>query len=188
MRIHRQIELHNRGTIPFEELDRDLYDRTAEENGLSANPFATFSESRFAKERPLAVETPFELQLPNAARVRGRIDAIYTGGEVVDFKTGRGPSRPEARVQMEAYGLAVAETGLAEPPLQLTFAFLGDGLLEETEQADGAWLSEAGSHLMEITDAITAEEFGATPSDLCRSCDFLRFCVPGRGWVNENPE
>ncbi|MFQ5965994.1 MAG: PD-(D/E)XK nuclease family protein [Acidimicrobiia bacterium] len=189
--IHRRIELHNSGMVPFEELEADLYDRTTDEgvSGGRGDPFEAFMGSRFAEVLPRWVEIPFELQLGPSTRVRGRIDAIYTNGttEVVDFKTGKGPSSRAARVQLEAYGLAVAETGLAEPPFQLTFAFLGQGVSEESEQADTAWLGNARSHLTKLTEAIQARNYDATPSYSCHSCDFLRFCEPGRDWVDLHP-
>ncbi len=183
-RVHRQIELRNLGMVPFEEMSVDLYDVTVGEEP-AGDPFQAFERSRFAAAKPRYVEVPFELALRNGARIRGRADAVYVDGitEVVDFKTGRPPSSPEAKTQLEAYALALVETGLATPPMRVTFAFLGGGIFEESEDVDAAWIDDARSHLEALTSAIGTGEFPATPSSSCRSCDFVRFCEQGRAWL-----
>ena len=75
--------------------------------------------SRFASDRPLAVEAPFELPIGEAV-VRGRIDAVYGTDdhwEVVDFKSGRPSDDPAVDLQLDAYAVAVA-AGALGPALQ----------------------------------------------------------------------
>lgn len=67
-----------------------------------------FLESPWAARSPVAVETPFELNL-DGVLVRGRIDAVFAepggGYVVVDWKTGRADLR-RAKAQLSVYRLA----------------------------------------------------------------------------------
>jgi DNA helicase-2/ATP-dependent DNA helicase PcrA len=194
--LHRRIELHHRAGLPFEEVEEALYDLTADEGHRRrrGDPFAAFLASRFAALSPLLVEAPFELAV-GEARVAGRIDAVYAdaegGWEVVDFKSGRRRRDPARRVQLEAYAVAVAEAGLADPPppsARVTFAHLGGGRLEEeSEEVDAAWLSGARAHLAELTARAAAGERFPSPSASCRTCDFTRFCPEGTAWLAAHP-
>jgi DNA helicase II / ATP-dependent DNA helicase PcrA len=187
--VHRRIELHHKGIVPLDDVEPGLYDLPggdAEYASESASAFTTFSVSRFATLRPVLVEAPFEIRLGDSVRVRGRVDAIYgdeAGWEVVDFKSGRPSADPSARVQLEAYALAVRRGAFStEAPelLSVTFAYLGDGLVERTEQVDAGWLQRAEEHLEDLASQIRAEQFDPVPSASCRRCDFLSFCPTGQ--------
>ncbi len=187
--LHRRIELHQRGQVPFEELEPDLYDAPDETTGPGG--YVVFQQSRFAADRPALIEAPFVLKLDNGYRVRGRIDAVYVDNgdwEIVDFKSGS-PSHEEARiVQLEAYAVAAhqADLGIPSPvSTQVTFAYLGGGLNEETHEADEIWLTDAIDHLISLTGSIEAGEFPERPGERCTSCDFLHFCAPGQKWMAE---
>ncbi len=191
--VHRRIELHNRGAVPLEEAGEDLYDLDpVGDRGSGGDPFGAFRRSRFAETSPLLVETPFDLAI-GQGRVRGRIDAVYPlppdAWEVVDFKSGVPFESPAARVQLEAYAVAITEVGLSDVPdrLRVTFAYLGDGLTEISEDVDAQWLDEARGHLEELMEAISAERFQPTPSPACQRCDFLRFCPAGREYLASAP-
>lgn len=72
-----------------------------------------FLESAWADRVPVDVEVPFATRIAGMG-VRGRVDAIFAdpdgGVTVVDWKTGRPPTRPEpAAVQLACYRLAIAE-------------------------------------------------------------------------------
>ncbi len=188
--LHRRIELHNRGSMPLEEAGHDFYDLPA-----GAVPetrrggFAAFKKSRFAAVRPLAVEAPFELKV-NDALITGRIDAVYEPEpglwEIVDFKSGSPWRDPASLVQLEAYAVAVQDAGFPAGPPQhtkVTFAFLGNGLTEHTEDADGAWLASARRHLGQLVAGAAGADHAPTPSEACRQCDFARFCPEGTAWL-----
>ena len=182
--IHRRIELHQLGQVPFDDLEPDLYDVVGEDEGPGA--YATYEASRFA-ERPAAfVEAPFAFVLDNGYRVRGRIDAIYVEGghwEVVDFKTGKLKADSHRMVQLQAYAVAVEEVDFADrkpDTVDVTFAYLGDGLGEVTARADRDWVSQARAHLVTLTSRIDSGEFEPTPGEWCRNCDFLQFCEAGK--------
>lgn len=189
--LHRRIELHNRGVVPFEDLEGIEYDVSpGEAFTRTGDPYARFLASRFAKQRPLLVETPFVLRLDQAT-VRGRVDAVYSAQpeewEVVDFKSGR-PGDPNARVQLEAYAVAASQgalTGSIPGRLRVTFAFLGSDE-EQTESVDQAWLEEAQRHLEQLLDGIKAKRFEPSPSVSCRGCDFINSCPAGKGWIAAN--
>ncbi len=93
------------------------------------------------------------------------------------------------QVQLRAYALAAHEAGLAPRPpehLQVTFAYLGNGLTEVTEEVDAAWLTAARAQLARIVDGVLGARWDPAPSSACRSCDFLRFCPAGRDWIDAN--
>jgi len=191
LELHRRIELHNRGMVPFEDLEPQLYDRTPDEDTASSGGERTgwgaFLESPYADRIPVHVEAPFELRISESARIRGRIDAVYGDGadrwEIVDFKSGRRSHRPSSQVQLQAYALAARQSGLgAAPPesLKVSFVYLGDGLDVVSEEADGAWMERAEQRVTELVEGIRSERFQTVPSPACRSCDFLSFCKAGQ--------
>ena len=191
--VHRRIELHNRGAVPLEDFDSISYDLSPGESlpaPTRADPFTTFQRSRFATDRARFVEVPFELHLGENGRVRGRVDAIYEPEErtweVVDFKSGSPTDNPASRVQLEAYAIAVHEVRFAPnrpDNLRVTFAYLGDGLAEVTEEVDSDWLVAARQHLEELLGHIRDQRWEPSPSSMCRRCDFLRFCPAGKEWM-----
>jgi DNA helicase-2/ATP-dependent DNA helicase PcrA len=185
--IHRRIELHQRGQVPFDELEPDLYDvidADGIDDGISA--YRAYEGSRFALRKAELIEAPFTIALANGYRVRGRIDAVYTDGghwEVVDFKSGRPKDDPALIVQLQAYSVAVTDLDLGPPKpqtLEVTFAYLGGGLELDTTRADEDWVESARTTLTDLTDLIEAGEFSANPGGWCQNCDFLQFCVPGQ--------
>jgi predicted RecB family nuclease len=187
--IHRRIELHQRGQIPFDELTPDLYDAVGEA-GHGPGAFQAYEGSRFASARADLVEAPFTVELDNGYRVRGRIDAVYTDGghwEVVDFKSGRRSEDPSRIVQLQAYAVAATalDLGIGHPEsIDVSFAYLGDGLDVVTTTADPAWIGSAKDRLIALTNDIAAGEFTESPGEWCRSCDFLQFCEPGQRGVS----
>ena len=190
--LHRRIEMHHRGAIPFDDLDEELYDVVpAESEGANEtkSAFATFSQSRFAATAPVLIEAPFDLRFQDGARIRGRIDAVYRHGagrwEIVDFKSGRPARNPAAMIQLEAYAIAAHDTDLiagSVDQLDVTFAYLGDGLTERRESVSDEWLDGARSRLTLLVGSIESELFDAQPSLACENCDFLKFCEEGREW------
>ena len=182
--LHRRIELHQRGQVPFEEISEDLYDAPGE--AIGEGGFTAFLGSRFAETDADLVEAPFTLRLDNDFKVRGRVDAIYiadTSWEIVDFKSGR-PKDDDARlVQLEAYAIAAEEVDFGRPKpeaIDVTFAYLGGGLNEQTIPATAEWRSSARQHLIDLTDSIDAAKYAESTGSWCKSCDFLQFCEPGQ--------
>jgi DNA helicase-2/ATP-dependent DNA helicase PcrA len=191
--VHRRIELHHRGEVPledFESVDYDVGPGEVEQAGK--RPFDAFLESRFAQEKPILIEAPFDLRI-GSSTVRGRIDAVYAPEpdhwEIVDFKSGRPSKLAATAVQLEAYAVAAQEvhftTRLPEI-IDVTFAYLGDGLATVSERADDEWIDRARGHLSSLIEAIDAEVWEAAPSSACGHCDFSRFCEAGTRWLEDD--
>jgi DNA helicase II / ATP-dependent DNA helicase PcrA len=204
--LHRRIELHNRGVVPLDEAAEAGYDLVAEGAGdpdgdpggggdraaavAVPDAYAAFTGSRFASSRPVLVEAPFDLVV-DGARVSGRVDAVYRHDdglvEIVDFKSGRAGGAEPRRVQLQAYAVAAFDGALELAPperLAVTFAFFGSGEVEEeSEEVDAAWLEEARNRLGDLVTVAADPPYPETPSPACRSCDFLRFCDPGRAFL-----
>ncbi len=187
--VHRQIELHQRGQVPFEEFGDDLYDRAPSERAEGPAPFQAYEESRFATQRAAMIEAPFTVELEPGQKVRGRIDAIYRTGsdwEIVDFKSGRRSEDSSRIVQLQAYAVAALEVNFGIPTperLTVTFAYLGGGLEEVSYEANEGWLSEARRSIAEIVAGIDRRSWDARPGPWCGDCDFLRFCSEGQAEV-----
>ena len=193
--LHRRIELHNRGMVPFDELEDDLYDRSPDE-GL-AKPESTgggwkaFLGSRYATRTPIHVEIPFELRLSDDTWIRGRVDAVYPHGdrgwEIVDFKSGRRSDRASRDVQLQAYAVAADHESLGSPrpeSLRVSFVYLGDGLDVVDQEVDQTWLAEARERILRLVEDIRAGRFEPTPSTACRTCDFRNFCEEGKQFLS----
>ncbi len=187
--IHRRIELHQRGHVPLDLVDADLYDFDDAGDGGGPSAMDTYLGSRFAGARATLIEAPFVFALDNGYRVRGRIDAVYTDGrrwEVVDFKSGRMRDDPARLVQLQAYAVAVEQLdfGLTKPEeVVVTFAYLGGGGAEVSHLADQQWLAHARADLTTYTGAISEGRFPESPGEWCSGCDFLRFCETGQEFL-----
>jgi DNA helicase-2/ATP-dependent DNA helicase PcrA len=187
--LHRRIELHQRGQVPFEELEPELYDVPDEVEGGGGGGFRAFIDSRYGKAPAALVEAPFTIRLDSGYQVRGRIDAVYREGprwEIVDFKSGRAKDDPSLMVQLQAYAVAAGEVdfGIGKPgDIDVSFVYLGGGLEVVTRRADDRWRARARRALEDLTTAIGNEAFDPTPGEWCRRCDFLRFCEQGRAEV-----
>jgi ATP-dependent DNA helicase UvrD/PcrA len=192
--LHRRIELHQLGQVPFEEMSDELYDAVYDDAMADSRTggFKVFLDSKYGKSSAALVEAPFSIDLGNEYRLRGRIDAIYVDDgkwEIVDFKSGHPSDDGSKVVQLEAYALAATgiDFGLEMPDeLDVSFVYLGGGLTVETEHADRPWLDRAQKHLVEMTDSIGDAEFEAKPGPWCNHCDFLRFCSPGRAFLDRS--
>ncbi len=113
---------------------------------------ARFEAGEWAPRVPVAIEVPFETLIADRL-VRGRIDAVFAGGEgrfdVVDWKTGKPPrTKEEGRavaIQLAAYRLAWA--GLADVPLERVHAAFYY-VREDTTVRPADLLDAAGLHAL----------------------------------------
>jgi DNA helicase II / ATP-dependent DNA helicase PcrA len=192
--IHRWIEIRSIGQQRLgdpEEFPDLVPEETQEDRGAPKR--ATLSDlqkaweaSRFSKVKPRFTEQAFVVALPGDYLVRGRIDAVYDDDgdwEIVDFKSGGKPdtSDPTSRLQLAIYALAAQRVwGIDPAKIRVTYFYLRDGA-EVTYTASELDVSEAD--LVTLFEQVDAESFEPHASDLCRSCDFLRFCETGRKYV-----
>jgi DNA helicase-2/ATP-dependent DNA helicase PcrA len=177
--------------VPLTEPDDVADPLDAPEPG-GTDPFEVFRRSAYAERTPHLIEAPFDLELDNGVRVRGRIDAVYSDRdrwEIVDFKSGRLKDDPAMDVQLETYAVALDRVGVLDGrPTDAVFVYLGGGsLAERRTTVDDDWMSSAKRRLHELAERIVAEEYPATPSPACSNCDFLRHCAPGKRLVASQP-
>jgi DNA helicase II / ATP-dependent DNA helicase PcrA len=86
-----------------------------------------FERSLYATRVPDAAELPLVLTI-GGAFVRGTADLVFadeSGWEVVDLKTGTAPADDAGWLQLEAYALALADSGRDLAAARLTFLSLG---------------------------------------------------------------
>ncbi len=187
--VHRRIELHQRGQVPFDVVEGDFYDVPDEGSGPGA--FQSFLASRFSERNATLVEAPFEIEVDNGYLVRGRMDAVYIDDgawEIVDFKSGKPAEEAGRIVQLQAYAIAAIDADLGHPKpssLDVTFTYLGGGVTEQRFHADAPWMEVARADIAGLTAGIEREAFEAVPGTWCKSCDFLRFCGPGKEWLDQ---
>lgn len=188
--FHRRIELHNLGVIAFGDPDTETYDADSEPGAQPdeyVDPWQLFSESRFWKNTPIHVETPFEISVGKGS-IRGKVDAIYETEagrwEIVDYKSGRDRGDAARMVQLEAYAIAAVDGALSSTPpesIDVTFAYFGGDLLTEiTDTVDEQWLDRARGHVEALVDIGINGPFDPQPSEDCRWCDFLHLCPVGQ--------
>ena len=195
--FHRQVELHNLGVVSLEDATDVSYDAVAEGDAPEGEPAPThgvdpwevFVRSRFSEERPVLVETPFEITIDGRS-LRGKVDAVYAEGdrwEIVDYKSGSAGVDDAKRVQLQAYAVAARSGALGVTPdggLSVTFAFFGDDpAIEVTEEVDRSWIDEASSRIGELLERGELGPFDPSPSNSCRWCDFLHHCDAGKTFL-----
>jgi DNA helicase-2/ATP-dependent DNA helicase PcrA len=135
--VHKRIEERSRGLSPFAdeaELDQPSEVWPSSRVGAMLARFEElYSERKIARlpsGEPM-VEIPFTLRKDGTV-VRGRIDAVYEGGdgalEIVDFKTGKAFAPGDtAADQLELYAEALRALGLVSSErVTLTYAFLDE--------------------------------------------------------------
>jgi ATP-dependent DNA helicase UvrD/PcrA len=189
--VHAWIERKSSGQASLLELE-EAPDLTAEE--LAGQPGKVerlqkaWSSSRFATAPPLYAERPFLLYIGGFV-VSGRIDAIFGTAEgpweVVDYKTGRIPPEEDilSGLQLDLYALACTEVWRKRAEdLTLTYFYLASGD-EVTRAADDPEATRA--RVASALQGISNGDFGPTPGEQCRWCDFLSFCDAGRAFVGE---
>ncbi len=190
--VHRKIELHNLGVVPLTEPEdvADPLDVSHDPTGPDA--FSVFRQSSYADRTPHLIEAPFDLELDNGLRVRGRIDAVYRDRnrwEIVDFKSGRPRTDPSMEVQLQTYAVALQRVGvLDDRPTDAVFVYLGGGsLVEHRTAVDVTWMKLADRRLRDLAERILAEDFGPVPSGQCSGCDFIRHCDTGQAFLASQP-
>jgi DNA helicase-2/ATP-dependent DNA helicase PcrA len=197
--FHRRAELHNLGIISLADAEDVTYDDATEEpmempssGAASADPWDVFRDSRFGTAKPFLVETPFEITIDGRS-VRGKVDAVYGDDdhwEIVDYKSGRASPSTEKLVQLQAYAVAAQDGSLALPvpgSIDVTFAWFGsDPLVEATDHADEAWISDARRIVGSLLEQAESGPFDPAPGPDCRWCDFLHHCDAGKAFLAQS--
>jgi DNA helicase-2/ATP-dependent DNA helicase PcrA len=191
--FHKRVELHNLGIVSFDDQTQPTATKAGEAGTAAAtevtDPWVSYTQSRFFQERPLFVETPFEITM-DGRTLRGKVDAVYQrpeGWEIVDYKSGRSRKSQSQLVQLQAYAIAAADGALGMPApdrIDVSFAYFGeDPAGEIRNQATESWLSEAKTIVTGHLATAENGPFVATPSAACQWCDFLHHCTEGKAVV-----
>jgi RecB family exonuclease len=158
-----------------EEIRRDLFDM-----------LAAWHEVEFSgREGPdvVDVERRFHIEVAGHA-VTGsidRVDRVPGGLEIIDYKTGKHPLRPEEVVddlQLAVYHLAATrdpDLAAEGPPQRLLLRYVRAGKdREQPVTPDHAAQTEA--RILEAAEQIVAEAFAPALEADCEHCDFHRLC------------
>ncbi len=143
---------------------------------------------------PLAVELPFEVEVPGEDEtflLRGIIDrvdeTVSSSGEatlvVVDYKSGsRKPTPEEATsdLQLTLYALALRQM-LVLPVERVEFHLLRDGLVMASSRDEAAFEHLLGELLPYASQTLRSGQFKPCPGFWCRWCDFQVPCRKGGG-------
>jgi DNA helicase-2/ATP-dependent DNA helicase PcrA len=191
--FHKRVELHNLGIVSFDDQTQTAATKAGEAGTVAASevtdPWVSYTQSRFFEERPIFVETPFEITM-DGRTLRGKVDAVYQrpeGWEIVDYKSGRSRASQSQLVQLQAYAIAAADGALGMPApdrIDVSFAYFGeDPAGEIRNEATESWLSEAKAIITSHLATADNGPFVATPSAACQWCDFLHHCKEGKAVV-----
>jgi DNA helicase-2/ATP-dependent DNA helicase PcrA len=191
--IHRWIEIKSVGQQRLDDPEEppdlapeEVGDRPGKALPSEVSLKKAFEGSRFAEKRPRYIEQPFVISLDKGYLVRGRMDAVYVEDgkwELVDYKTGMQPAEDDqiAKLQLAIYALAAERIwGIDRADITVTYFYLKSGNMVSTS-AEELTLSE--KELIEMFEQVEARHFEPVPTPICHSCDFVRFCEPGKAYV-----
>jgi DNA helicase-2/ATP-dependent DNA helicase PcrA len=149
-----------------------------------------FEKTYQPKALPLILEQSFALRIGPSLRVLGKIDRIDQDGEkieIIDYKTGKSPTKKEVGkdLQLSLYALVAVEGILTQAgilkqipkPDEVTVSFYffdnqekisGTRTKEDLERVKGELLGKA--------KAISESSFSPTPGKHCDFCEFRLLC------------
>ena len=141
-----------------------------------------FASTQPVDVRPLMIERFHEAPVGENLILRGRIDRVdedSDGGlHVIDYKTGKIPEHPDT-FQLLQYALILPRV-LGQPVSHASYLYLGGGEWR-TIQIEADHVEKARGAVLSIAARIRREtEFPVRVGSLCRFCDFLELCEPGR--------
>ncbi len=134
----------------------------------------------------IAEEQDFELTLDTGGGAApvvitgsiDRIDRLPPGGvEVIDYKTGSVSSQKgvDESLQLSIYALACRDALGLGTPERVTLYFTESALRLSTTRSDEQ-LDLARADVLARVSRMRAGEFGATPGEACRWCDYRAMC------------
>jgi len=106
-----------------------------------------------------------------------RIDDLESGVEIIDYKTGKVPTKNSdlEKDQLLIYHMAATELW-GDKPLKLTFYYLNDNK-PMSFVAEPKEIEELKGRIVETVEKIQARDFTADPSEQkCKRCDFKSIC------------
>ena len=151
---------------------------------------STYFESEFnPKTKIVTLEQPFMVPLSRqdqSLKIGGKIDRIdmLPDGkiEIVDYKTGRMPSKREvdANLQLSMYALAASEIpgapfGIKPEDITLTLYFFDTNERISTQRTSDQ-LDLEKTEILNIAKAIETSDFHCSGNMLCKTCEYQLFC------------
>ena len=149
-----------------------------------------FEKSYQPKSLPLALEQSFALRVDSGLRVLGKIDRIdqrQKGIEIIDYKTGKSPTKKEVEkdLQLSLYALVATEGILTSAgilkqipkPEEVTVCFyFFDNQEKVSSTRTKEDLERVKGELLEKAKAISESNFSPTPGKHCDFCEFRLLC------------
>lgn len=149
-----------------------------------------YFETQFdPKTNIVTLEQPFMVPLSRdgqSLKIGGKIDRIdlLPNGkiEIIDYKTGRMPSKREvdANLQLSMYALAASEIpgapfGIKPEDITLTLYFFDTNQRVSTQRTSDQLVLEK-MEILNIAKAIETSDFHCSANMLCKTCEYQLFC------------
>ncbi len=142
-----------------------------------------------SKTKIITLEQPFMVPLMRegqSLKIGGKIDRIdeMSNGkiEIIDYKTGRMPSKREVdtNLQLSMYALAASEIrgapfGIKPDDITLTLYFFDTNERISTQRT-GEQLALEKIEILNIAKSIEASDFHCSANMLCKTCEYQLFC------------
>lgn len=138
---------------------------------------------------PILLEQPFTIPIRAAGRslkIGGKIDRVDSpaGGkiEIIDYKTGRMPSRREMDTSLQLSMYAIAATEIATPPFQkkpedvVLSLYYFDVQQKISITRTREQLEAEKEKIIAIAKEIEASDFRCSGNQLCTTCEYKMFC------------
>lgn len=139
-----------------------------------------------------APEQPFTVPITVAGRtikIGGRMDRVDLTPDgtirIIDYKTGKTPSKREidANLQLSMYAIAATEITIVPfekklSDVELSMYFF-DSKIEISTTRTARMLENEKQKIMEIAQAIEASDFRCSHHPLCADCEYKLFCSAG---------
>lgn len=139
--------------------------------------------------KTLLLEQPFTIPLSvpgRFLRLGGRLDRVDKREdgmiEIIDYKTGRLPSKREMDTSLQLSVYAIAATEIKEPPFDkpvdkvLLSLYYFDSQEKVTTIRTEAQLAQEKKRILEIAKEIENSDFHCSQNKLCATCEYKMFC------------
>ncbi len=148
-----------------------------------------YSHEFHPETHTVSLEQPFTIPVTvngKTIKIGGRIDRIdeLPGGklEIIDYKTGRMPSKREvdANLQLSMYAIAASEIPMlpfVRKPEDITLSlYFFDSKTRVSTTRSAEQLTKEKASIIEIAKQIEASDFRCSGNPLCRDCEYRMFC------------
>lgn len=148
-----------------------------------------FEKSFDSKVTPILLEQPFTIPITvsgKTLKIGGKIDRVDTAGdnkiEIIDYKTGRMPSRREMDTSLQLSIYAMAATEIPTHPFQkkpdevVLSLYYFDTQEKISTTRTREQLEDEKERIVAIAKEIEASDFRCSGNQLCTTCEYKMFC------------